>query len=229
MTQKLAICAPSHNLSDYIFATKACIDNQKKVINSNMSSTCPHNMANFGPLTAEKCWRVWGTAANFNGFRVLPSLYWSDVAHRRPTKLCTMFGCLLGCYAIYTFSRALPLTEFCTVQNSLYFQVLRYRILAALLHGTQQPSSAKLYGVVIQGMELPNFRRGCHLYSAGRPSRWASAHILVMAALCNRGAIIFLPCSFFLLSSIFFSSPNLSGHRSDVYHTSTHGVALVRI
>ena len=54
----------------------------------------------------------------------------------------------------------------------------------------------------------------------------------IMAALCNRGAIIFLPCSFFLLllsSSIFFSSPNLSGRRSDVCHTSTHGVALVRI
>jgi len=33
--------------------------------------------------------------------------------------------------------------------------------------------------------------------------------------------------SFFLLS--FCSSPNLSGRRLDVYHTSTHGVALVRI
>ena len=55
--------------------------------------------------------------------------------------------------------------------------------------------------------------------------------ILLMAALCNRGAIIFLPCSFFLLlsSSSFLSSPNLSGRRSDVCHTSTHGVALVRI
>jgi len=29
--------------------------------------------------------------------------------------------------------------------------------------------------------------------------------------------------------SIFFSLPNLSGHRLDVYHTSTHGVALVQI
>jgi len=28
---------------------------------------------------------------------------------------------------------------------------------------------------------------------------------------------------------LFFSSPNLSGHRWDVYHTSTHGVALVQI
>jgi len=40
--------------------------------------------------------------------------------------------------------------------------------------------------------------------------------------------IIFLPCCFFR-SFYFFSSPNLSGRRLDVYHTSTHGVALVRI
>jgi len=31
-------------------------------------------MANFGPLAAEICWRVWGTPANFNGFRVLAAL-----------------------------------------------------------------------------------------------------------------------------------------------------------
>ena len=34
--------------------------------------------------------------------------------------------------------------------------------------------------------------------------------------------------SFFLLS-IFFSSPNLSGCRLDVYYTCTHGVALMRL
>jgi len=50
-----------------------------------------------------------------------------------------------------------------------------------------------------------------------------------MLALCNRAdhyifALWFL--SFFL---IFFSSPNLSHRRLDVYHTSTHGVASVRI
>ena len=41
--------------------------------------------------------------------------------------------------------------------------------------------------------------------------------------------IIFLPCDFYLLllsSFFFFSSPNLSGRRLDVYHTSTHGVGL---
>jgi len=61
----------------------------------------------------------------------------SDVAHRRPTKLCTMFGRLLGWYIIYTFlGDFAPLTKFCYVQNSLCFQVLHSRILAALLHGT---------------------------------------------------------------------------------------------
>ena len=35
--------------------------------------------------------------------------------------------------------------------------------------------------------------------------------------------------SFHLSSSFFLSSPNLSGRTLDVYHTSTHGVALVRI
>jgi len=35
--------------------------------------------------------------------------------------------------------------------------------------------------------------------------------------------------SFYLLSIFFYSVPNLSGRILDVYHTSTHGVALVRI
>jgi len=47
---------------------------EKKLLNSNISSRCVHNMANCGPLTAEICWRVWGIPTNFNGFRVLASL-----------------------------------------------------------------------------------------------------------------------------------------------------------
>jgi len=46
------------------------------------------------------------------------------------------------------------------------------------------------------------------------------------------GALYFCPVVSFYLSIFFFfffSSPNLSGHRLDVYHTSTHGVALARI
>ena len=37
----------------YIFATKAYIDNRKNLLSSNISSTCPHNMVNFGPQAAE--------------------------------------------------------------------------------------------------------------------------------------------------------------------------------
>ena len=40
-------------LTGYIFATKARIDNRKNMLSTNMSSTCPYNMVNFGPLTAE--------------------------------------------------------------------------------------------------------------------------------------------------------------------------------
>ena len=56
-----------------IFA-KAYIDNRKNCLSSNISSTCPRNMVNFGPLTAEIGSGVWGTPANFNGFRVLAAL-----------------------------------------------------------------------------------------------------------------------------------------------------------
>ena len=41
---------------------------------SHTSSTCPDNMVNFGLLTAEIGWRVWGTPTNFNRFRVLAAL-----------------------------------------------------------------------------------------------------------------------------------------------------------
>ena len=87
----------------------------KNLLSSNSSSTCPHNMVNFGPLAAEIDLVVWGTPANFNGFRVL----------------------------------------------------------AALLHSIgRQPNFAAL-------------KRQRRLYSAGWPSRWSLAHILVMINLIS--------------------------------------------
>ena len=60
---------------------------------------------------------------------------------------------------------------------------------------------------------------------------YTRTNVVIMVALCNRADhYIFPVISIFLLySSFFFSSPNLSGRRLDVYHTSTHSVALVRI
>ena len=97
-------------LSGYIFATRHISTIGKKtLLSSNISPTCPHNMANFDPLAAEICWRVSGTPANFNGFRVL----------------------------------------------------------AALLHGIP----------VLGVSQTSALNRGRHLYSAGRSSCWAFAHI----------------------------------------------------
>ena len=47
---------------------------EKNLLSSNISSRCPHNMVNFGLLAAEIDPAVWGTPANFNGFRVLAAL-----------------------------------------------------------------------------------------------------------------------------------------------------------
>jgi len=45
-----------------------------------------------------------------------------------------------------------------------------FHILAALLHSTP----------VVGVSQTAALNRGCHLYLAGRPSRWALAHILVL-------------------------------------------------
>jgi len=99
---------------------------EKNLLNSNISSTCPHNMANFSALAAEIGSGVWGTPANFNGFHVLASL---------PRRLCfpeanqTLHdvwpspGLL---HYIYIFGSSCPLAEFCHVQNSLCVQVLPF-------------------------------------------------------------------------------------------------------
>ena len=52
-------------------------------------------MANFSPLAAEIVSLVWDAQQIFTGFASWLR-YCRDVAHRKPTKLCTMFGRLLG-------------------------------------------------------------------------------------------------------------------------------------
>ena len=74
---QIAIWAPSHNFVGLSISSqlKARIDNRKKnLLSSNTSSTRPQIMVNFGPLAAEIDPVVWGTPANFNGFRVLAAL-----------------------------------------------------------------------------------------------------------------------------------------------------------
>jgi len=74
-TQKIVILAPSHNFVGLCLHSWGMYrQSEKNLLNIDTSFTCPCNMANFGRLTAEICWRVWGTRANFNGFRVLAAL-----------------------------------------------------------------------------------------------------------------------------------------------------------
>ena len=134
-------------------------------------------MVNIGPLTAEiGSVREFGAPEQISTDFASWLPYCTDIAHWRSTKLCTMFGRLLGWYTIYTFFGALAPNGICQLQNSLCVQVLRSPILAALLHGTR---AAAVSQTLWRGMELWNFRCGRHLYSAGRPSRWALAHIVV--------------------------------------------------
>jgi len=102
----------------------------------HVSTIRPRSIVNFGPLTAEICWWVWGTLQISTGFASWLR-YCTDVAQRWSTKLCRMFRRLLRWYTIYAFWGLLP--TFCHMQNSLCVHVLLSLILTALLHGTRPP------------------------------------------------------------------------------------------
>ena len=145
------------SLSGCIFATKTCIDTGKNLLNSNILSTCPHNMANFSPLAAEIRWRVWGTPANFNGFRVLASLLQQRCSPEANRTLHDVWPSPGLVHHIYIFGSSCPWRYFvtCKIQFASKSCILVYwqRYCMAL----QQRASAKLC-VVVQGMELLNFR-----------------------------------------------------------------------
>jgi len=62
--QTITIWAPSHNFGTYR-------QSEKNLLSSNISPIWPYNIVNFCLLAAEIVSLVWGTSANFNGFRVL--------------------------------------------------------------------------------------------------------------------------------------------------------------
>jgi len=95
--------------------------------------------------------------------------------------------------------------------------------MAALLHGTPVVGVSQTLRHWTEGATY--IRQGGH-----HIGQWLT--FLVLVALWN-GADYYIFILWFLLSFFlpffFFSSPNLSRHRLDIYHTSTHGEALVRI
>ena len=90
--------------------------------------------------------------ANFNGFRVLASLLQRRHSREANQTLHDVWPSPARLHYIYIFGGCCPVTEFYQVQNSLsVLHLLRTYLLTALSTGR-------------------------HLYSAGRPSRWALAH-----------------------------------------------------
>ena len=152
----------------YMFSTKARIDNWKKnLLNTNISCTCPHNMTNFGPLVAEIGWRVWGTPANFNGFRVLASLLLSG-GHP------SFAWCLAISWAGTLYIRCWGLLLPNGILSSAKLTLCSSSVFSYIGAVTARHSSSGHW---------PNFAafsRGHHLYLAGQPSCWASDHILVI-------------------------------------------------
>ena len=67
-TQKLAMFAPSHDFVGLYLYNKGMYRQLGKMLNGNISATCPHTMVNFGPLTADIDWRVWGSQQISTGF-----------------------------------------------------------------------------------------------------------------------------------------------------------------
>jgi len=105
--RKILPSAPRHTTSlGYIFAIKACVNYQKKLVKQQYLLHMSSQYDECRCTTAVIGWRVWGTPADFNGFCVLALLL-----HQRRSvevnQLCTMFGRLLGWYTIYTFLGAL--------------------------------------------------------------------------------------------------------------------------
>jgi len=102
--QNFAVCAPPHKFVELYLRNKGMYrESEKNLLNRNISSRCPHNMANFDPLTAEIISGVRGSPANFNGFHVLPSL----LQQRRSPEANQTLHDVWPSPGLYIFSEAL--------------------------------------------------------------------------------------------------------------------------
>ena len=137
-TQKLRKKSPSAHerttLSRCIFATKACIDNREKL--ETAPHACPYNRSlQYGELPPTNG-LFGGTPANFNGFRVLPSLLQQRRSPEANQTLHDVWPSRALVRYIFIFRGSCHLTEFCPVQNSLCVQLAFSYIGSVILHGT---------------------------------------------------------------------------------------------
>jgi len=165
-------------LSGYIFATKARIDNGKNLLNRNIS---PYALQ-YGELWLTSGWDRFVNLGHPRKFQQVSCLGLVTAATSFTEGQPNFARCLAFSWAatLYIHLRgSCPWWNFatCKIHFTSKSCVLLYWQLVTARHSSsgRQPNCG-----MVQGMELPNFRRARHLYSAGRPSRWASAHILVL-------------------------------------------------
>ena len=128
------------------------------LLNTYISSTCPHKMVNYSLLAAETVLLVCGIPANFNGFRVLALL----LQQRHSTETQP------------NFSQCLALTWAGKLYIHFWQLLLSNRILPGAKFSLRPPSLHSAIGSVTARQSSsgrqPNFAvlsTGCHLYSAG--------------------------------------------------------------
>jgi len=128
-------------------------------------------MANFGPLMAEIGSGVWGTPANFNEFRVFAfvTAATSLITDLNQTARCLAASCA-GTLCIHFRGILSP-------KGILTGAKFNLRPSPALSYIDSVSARHSSSGRQTNFAELS---RGRHLYSAGWPSRWALADILVI-------------------------------------------------
>jgi len=103
-------------------ATKACIHNWKKIVKQQC---LPHISSQCGELRPTNGWDrsgsllVWGTPANFNGFRVLALLLQRRCSMEANQTLQDVWPSRGLLHYIFIFGGSCSVMEFCQVQSSL--------------------------------------------------------------------------------------------------------------
>jgi len=148
----------------------------EKTLNSNISSRCPPQ---YGKLRPTNGWDRFGSLVHPSKFQRVSRLGFVTAAASLTGGQPNFARCLaVSCAAtLYIHFGDFAWCNIHFAPKSCF--VLYWQHYCTAL---QQRASAKLCGVV-QGMELPDFCRRRHLQSAGRPSRCASAHVLVQVCI----------------------------------------------
>ena len=144
-------------VSDYIFATKACIDNRKKLVKKQYLL---HMSSQYGELWPTNCWDRFGSLGHPSKFQRVSHLGFVTVStsvNGDEPNFARYLAISWASKLYIHFWGLLSPKEFCQVQDSLCVQHLHSPVLATLMHrGTLAVGMSQTLRWV-QGMELRTF------------------------------------------------------------------------